>query len=347
MTNEIVPPGNAGSSEEPALPRRFGRKRPWSRYIIVAALALAALASLSTYVWWERRRAHGDEEYLHFSRDGRHVFPVAGELDFLSWTYIHWDGSNAVDIEIDPAVPAGSSLFRAFGVRSVVAITDGEVTRSDNPAGGIALILRGDDGYQYYYAHLDTTWIETSARVAAGQRLGEIGRTGNATQYIEEHLHLSIASSHSPGLDWVADVNAAQWLHDRFALRWRDRTIAEYAPDRPSGSPLVVPFHQEYVEGTPGEPTPAGVVLTPRAEGPVAVVSPVAGEVNVHRDTVLGLRVQVTNRHTGQTVVVSGLRDTHRSDDEVVRRGERLGTADGAIHYMYYDRGIITPPVVH
>ena len=67
---------------------------------------------------------------------------------------------------------------------------------------------------------------------------------------------------------------------------------------------------------------------------------------NVHRDTVLGLRVQVTNRHTDQTIVVSGLDDTHRIDDEVVRRGDRLGTTDGAIHYMRYDRGIITPPVI-
>ena len=345
MTKKI-PPGVATRSGETRRSQRGRPPRGWVGYVTAAVLALAALAALLAYIAREVGRTRVDDRHLHYSADGRYVFPIAGDIDFLSWTYLHWDGSNAVDIEIDPAVPAGSPLFHLFGRQSVVAITDGEVTRSDNPAGGIALILRGNDGYQYYYAHLDETWIETTAPVAAGQRLGEIGRTGRATQYIEEHLHLSIASSHSPGLDWVADVNGAQWLYDHFALRWREREIARYEPDRPSGSPLVVPFHYEYVEGTVGAPTLAGAIVTPRRDGLVSVVSPLTGEVNVHRDTVLGLRVQVTNRHTAQTIVISGLSNTRRVDDVVVRRGEPLGTADGAIHYMLYDRGVITPPVV-
>ena len=345
MTKE-TPPRTVGGRRGARASRHVKRTRGWIGYSVAALLALSMLAALLAYILSEVGPTRVNERQLHYSADRRHVFPIAGDIDFLSWTYIHWDGSNAVDIEIDPAVPAGSPLFGMFGGQSVVAITDGEVTRSDNPAGGIALILRGDDGYQYYYAHLDETWIETTVRVAAGRSLGEVGRTGRSTRYIEEHLHLSIASSHSPGLDWTADVNAAQWLYDRFALRWRERDIAAYEPDRPSGAPVVVPFHLEYVDGTPDAPALAGALITPRHRGAVAIVSPLAGEVNVHRDTVLGLRVQVTNLHTAQTIVISGLSDTQRVDDEVVRRGDRLGAAEGAVHYMLYDRGVITLPVV-
>ncbi|MER7334455.1 MULTISPECIES: peptidoglycan DD-metalloendopeptidase family protein [unclassified Micromonospora] len=118
-----------------------------------------------------------------------HVFPV-----------------RAADVAYHPTHSAypGTDIFADCG-EPVVAVTDGvvlEVSRVDRfdrrgPRGpyngGLSVSLLGDDGVRYYGSHLRriADGIDAGVRVRAGQRLGEVGRTGNANNVC--HLHFGIS----------------------------------------------------------------------------------------------------------------------------------------------------------
>jgi murein DD-endopeptidase MepM/ murein hydrolase activator NlpD len=72
----------------------------------------------------------------------------------------------------------------------------------DNPAtrGGRSVAVLGDDGVRYYVAHLDEVdpAVTVGVRVAIGQRLGTVGRTGRTSAC---HLHVAI-SPPCPGKEW-------------------------------------------------------------------------------------------------------------------------------------------------
>jgi len=78
----------------------------------------------------------------------------------------------------------------------VVAVADGAIdrlSRADTGLGGIRLWLRDDAGTAYYYAHLSeiAPALAPGVRVAAGHRLGSVGRTGNARGGVH-HLHFEM-----------------------------------------------------------------------------------------------------------------------------------------------------------
>ena len=78
----------------------------------------------------------------------------------------------------------------------VVAVASGVVerlTRRERGLGGIWLWLRDDAGTAYYYAHLSSIapGIAPGTRVAAGGRLGSVGRTGDARGGVF-HLHFEM-----------------------------------------------------------------------------------------------------------------------------------------------------------
>jgi peptidoglycan LD-endopeptidase LytH len=89
----------------------------------------------------------------------------------------------------------------------VVAVTDGrvlEVSRADRYVkgrpdgpfnGGLFVSLLGDDGVRYYGSHLSRVGdgIAAGVRVRAGQRIGAVGRTGNANNVCHLHFGLSPA----------------------------------------------------------------------------------------------------------------------------------------------------------
>lgn len=86
----------------------------------------------------------------------------------------------------------GEDLFAARGT-PVVAVTSGEIVKSvrddDGSLGGRRVWVAGDDGWWWYYAHLDTVSVDVGARVAAGDRLGTLGNSGNA-RTTPPHLHI-------------------------------------------------------------------------------------------------------------------------------------------------------------
>lgn len=75
--------------------------------------------------------------------------------------------------------------------------------KENNPAtrGGLTVAILGDDGVRYYLAHLQSIdeGIEAGIDVTAGQRLGELGESGDASAC---HLHFGISPPCPGGLEW-------------------------------------------------------------------------------------------------------------------------------------------------
>lgn len=86
----------------------------------------------------------------------------------------------------------GVDMFAASGTPAV-AIADGSILRkSSNALGGVTLYLKGNDGVEYYYAHmLKYAEVEQGQKVAAGDTIGYVGNSGNAAGS-PPHLHLEI-----------------------------------------------------------------------------------------------------------------------------------------------------------
>ena len=76
--------------------------------------------------------------------------------------------------------PPGHRRDGPHGAR-VFAIVNGVVSRESSSAnGGIQLYLQGDNGVEYFYAHLSGYAVSTGTRVRAGQLIAYNGQTGNA-----------------------------------------------------------------------------------------------------------------------------------------------------------------------
>jgi murein DD-endopeptidase MepM/ murein hydrolase activator NlpD len=85
----------------------------------------------------------------------------------------------------------GTDIMAAHG-KAVYAYADGVISRATSGGlGGIAVYLQGDDGNQYYYAHLDSFSVGEGERVSAGQPIGVNGSTGNASASAP-HVHFEV-----------------------------------------------------------------------------------------------------------------------------------------------------------
>jgi murein DD-endopeptidase MepM/ murein hydrolase activator NlpD len=90
----------------------------------------------------------------------------------------------------------------------VYAVTDGIISReSTNAYGGITLYLQGDNGAEYYYAHLSGYAVAAGARVKAGQLIAFNGQSGNA-RYTAPHVHLEV----HPGGPGSSPVNPYSYV---------------------------------------------------------------------------------------------------------------------------------------
>lgn len=107
-------------------------------------------------------------------------FPVAGPCEFIdSWGFARSGGRRH----------QGTDIMAAAGT-PVVAVKAGIVVYRTSSLGGRTLYLTTDDGTEYYYAHLQTATV-TSGRVEAGQQIGTVGSTGNASASAP-HLHFEV-----------------------------------------------------------------------------------------------------------------------------------------------------------
>jgi LysM repeat protein len=108
------------------------------------------------------------------------VCPVAGRTRFID-DFGAPRGGGRSHQGIDILAPRGTP---------VVATVSGVLRRHDQPRGGLAYYLRGDDGLTYYGAHL-ATFVRGDGRVRIGQTIGTVGDSGNAAGG-PTHLHFEV-----------------------------------------------------------------------------------------------------------------------------------------------------------
>ncbi|MFT3808219.1 M23 family metallopeptidase [Arenimonas sp.] len=90
-------------------------------------------------------------------------------------------------------VHKGIDIFAVEG-RPVVAATSGLVVyRGEWSQGGNVVLVLGPKWRIHYYAHLSRFADEDPWLVHSGERLGDVGRTGNAANK-PPHLHYSVVS---------------------------------------------------------------------------------------------------------------------------------------------------------
>jgi len=96
----------------------------------------------------------------------------------------------------------GTDVMAPYGAQ-VYAYTAGVVSReSTSTNGGLQLFLQGDNGVEYFYAHLSRYAVPAGTRVRAGQLVAYNGQSGNA-QYTAPHVHFEV----HPGGPGSAPVN--------------------------------------------------------------------------------------------------------------------------------------------
>jgi len=101
----------------------------------------------------------------------------------------------------------GTDIMNPMG-NKVHAYVDGVISRQTSSAlGGISLYLWGDDGNEYYYAHLSRYASRTGQRVKAGELIAYNGATGNAA-YTAPHVHFEV----HPGGPGSAPVNPYSYV---------------------------------------------------------------------------------------------------------------------------------------
>jgi murein DD-endopeptidase MepM/ murein hydrolase activator NlpD len=85
----------------------------------------------------------------------------------------------------------GVDIMNPLG-NKVHAIVDGVISRQTNSSlGGISLYLQGDNGIEYYYAHLMRYTSRVGQRVKAGELIAINGQTGNA-RFTAPHVHFEV-----------------------------------------------------------------------------------------------------------------------------------------------------------
>jgi murein DD-endopeptidase MepM/ murein hydrolase activator NlpD len=149
---------------------------------------------------------------------GNYVFPVGGGPSVVSVSHSHHDYPAA-----DIAAPEGSPLY---------ALTDATVLYAwqGDPRCGTGFTFQAGDGQTWTYCHLsyiDPT-VQPGAQLTAGQPVGLVGSTGDATG---PHLHLQLqpATSYPQTQEWFESFAGT-------AFQWSDGS-------QPAGSPAPLVFH--------------------------------------------------------------------------------------------------------
>lgn len=120
---------------------------------------------------------------------------------------------------IDPHWGVGkgaADLFASSGT-PVFSVGSGTVTHAGfDPIGGYNVLVQGNDGRQYYYAHLlEAPYVTSGQKVNPGLTIGKVGTSGNARN-TPPHLHLGIGSRITLGSGPFAgsgtDFNTVEFL---------------------------------------------------------------------------------------------------------------------------------------
>lgn len=117
------------------------------------------------------------------------LFPVVGKSEYSggSWMPGALTHRGRTHPAIDIYADRGSAIIAPVG-GVVQRVSSGEI-------GGHTISIKGDDGYVYYFAHMDApTTLIKGQRFGAGQLLGAVGNSGSAKR-TSPHLHLKMSKN--------------------------------------------------------------------------------------------------------------------------------------------------------
>ena len=181
-----------------------------------------------------------------------YVFPVGGGAGVVSASHTHHDYP-AVDI----AAPLGSPVYALAN-----AVVEHAWSQPD-PTCGIGLTIDTADGQTWTYCHLAVLdpAVTTGARLSAGQQVGLVGATGDASG---PHLHLQL----QPADAWPQQEAWFQSFAGT-AFTWSD------APEAPAvRTPALVTAAAELpAASAPAAPAGPVFAVVPSAQAPVVLFS--------------------------------------------------------------------------
>jgi len=127
-------------------------------------------------------------------RAGGWIWPVDGN-SYISQYF--WSGHHAIDI----AASSGTPVVAAVG--GTVIFSGWKYAGSAGYGGGLVIWVM--DGSKLYttYNHLSYSGVRVGQKVRAGQKIGRVGQTGNATG---PHLHFEVWLGYPWALGTVADA---------------------------------------------------------------------------------------------------------------------------------------------
>lgn len=124
------------------------------------------------------------------------VFPVTGQFNIGYDTEMNYTNpthnSDFSTTRTDERHPnhIGVDIFGKKG-STVVAPVDGKVKTSNGPISGLVVTVEDADGYCHFMGHLDSISVEDGQMVFAGDKVGTLGNTGNASN-TEPHVHFNV-----------------------------------------------------------------------------------------------------------------------------------------------------------